>query len=90
VKYNFKSFNAEFPDDAACLEYIFKSRFPEQKCECGKSNCFHRRTTRRCYTIEGFWSQLKRSIIGTHHSVSRKHLQKFRDKETHAKAYYAK
>jgi transposase len=30
-------------------------------------------------TIEGFWSQLKRSIDGTHHSVSGKHLQKYVD-----------
>ena len=28
-------------------------------------------------TIDGFWSQLKRSIDGTHHHVSRKHLQKY-------------
>lgn len=28
-------------------------------------------------TIEGFWSQLKRSIHGTFHHVSRKHLQKY-------------
>jgi len=49
VKYNFKSFDKEFPDDAACLEYIFKSRFPDQLCVCGKSHCFHRRTKRRAY-----------------------------------------
>ena len=30
-------------------------------------------------TIEGFWSQLKRSIDGTHHAVSPKHLQKYID-----------
>jgi transposase len=30
-------------------------------------------------TIEGFWSQLKRSIDGTYHSVSLKHLQKYVD-----------
>jgi len=30
-------------------------------------------------TIEGFWSQLKRSINGTHHSVSLKHLQLYVD-----------
>jgi transposase len=30
-------------------------------------------------TIEGFWSQLKRSIDGTHHHVSGKHLQKYVD-----------
>jgi transposase len=28
-------------------------------------------------SIEGFWSQLKRSIHGTFHHVSRKHLQKY-------------
>jgi ISXO2 transposase-like protein len=28
-------------------------------------------------TIEGFWSQLKRSIDGTNHSVSAKHLQDY-------------
>lgn len=35
----------------------------------------------RCHTntIEGFWSQLKRSIDGTHHHVSRKHLQAYVD-----------
>jgi transposase len=30
-------------------------------------------------TIEGFWSQLKRSLDGTHHSVSRQHLQSYVD-----------
>lgn len=32
-----------------------------------------------CHTnsLEGYWSQLKRSINGTFHSVSRKHLQKY-------------
>lgn len=28
-------------------------------------------------SIEGFWSQMKRSISGTHHSVSPKHLQSY-------------
>jgi len=30
-------------------------------------------------TIEGFWSQMKRSINGTYHSVSSKHLQSYVD-----------
>ncbi len=30
-------------------------------------------------TIESFWSQLKRSIDGTHHFVSAKHLQAYVD-----------
>jgi transposase-like protein len=33
-------------------------------------------------TIEGAWSQLKRTIIGTYHQVSRKHLQKYVDEFT--------
>lgn len=30
-------------------------------------------------TIEGFWSQLKRTIKGTHIKVSKEHLQKYVD-----------
>jgi len=30
-------------------------------------------------TIEGFWSQMKRSIDGTYHAVSKKHLQSYVD-----------
>jgi len=30
-------------------------------------------------TLEGFWSHLKRGIIGTYHKTSRKHLQKYAD-----------
>lgn len=30
-------------------------------------------------SIEGFWSQLKRSLSGTHHAVSPKHLQSYVD-----------
>jgi transposase len=29
--------------------------------------------------VEGFWSQMKRSIDGTHHHVSKQHLQKYAD-----------
>ena len=29
--------------------------------------------------LEGAWSHLKRTIIGTHHQVSRKHLQRYCD-----------
>lgn len=30
-------------------------------------------------TIEGFWSLLKRGIIGIYHFVSRKHLERYLD-----------
>lgn len=46
---NFKDFDAKFPDDAACLEFIFKARYANHVCECGKSGCFHRRKKRRAY-----------------------------------------
>lgn len=34
-------------------------------------------------SIEGFWGQLKRSIDGTHHAVSPKHLQKYVDEHVY-------
>lgn len=34
MSYNFKDFDADFPDDAACLEFIFK-QVPNRKCEYG-------------------------------------------------------
>lgn len=33
-------------------------------------------------TVEGFWSQVKRSISGTHHAVSPKYLQSYLDEYT--------
>ena len=40
MSYNFKNFDLQFPDDAACLEFIFKARFANHICECGKRDCF--------------------------------------------------
>jgi len=40
MSYNFKDFDAQFPDDAACLHHIFLARFANHVCECGKSGCF--------------------------------------------------
>ena len=33
-------------------------------------------------TIEGVWSHLKRTIVGTHHRISKKHLQSYMDEIT--------
>ncbi len=38
-------------------------------------------------TIEGFWSQMKRSIDGTYHAVSSKHLQKYVDEFAYRYSY---
>lgn len=56
--YNFKDFAAQFPDDSACLEHIFRARFANHKCECGKSKCFHRVAKRRCYACAFCGAQL--------------------------------
>lgn len=59
MKYNFKEFERDFPDDAACLEFIFWQRWPDGgKCECGKSNCYYRVTGRRCYACSFCAAQL--------------------------------
>lgn len=50
MKYSFKQFDTDFPNDDACLEFIFWNRWPDGgKCECGKTNCFYKVTGRRCY-----------------------------------------
>lgn len=43
MKYTIKTFKAQFPDDAACLAYIFALRCPKgTKCaKCGKADAFH-------------------------------------------------
>lgn len=43
MKYTIKQFKAQFPDDAACLAYIFALRCPKgTKCaKCGKADAFH-------------------------------------------------
>lgn len=50
-RYTVKHFNVQFPDDSACLDFIFKQRYPDGgTCECGKTDCFYRVEKRRCYS----------------------------------------
>jgi len=59
MKYTFKSFDADFPDDTACLEFIYRTRWPKgAACECGKSDCFHRIAKRRAYSCAWCGAQL--------------------------------
>lgn len=51
MAYNFKDFDAQFPDDAACLAFIFKARYANHVCECGKRDCFHRVSKRRSLVV---------------------------------------
>lgn len=59
MSYTLMDFNAQFPDDRACLDYLFKLRFPNGgKCECGKENCFHPIEKRRAYVCQWCGHQL--------------------------------
>ncbi len=45
-----RDFEREFPDDNACLEYMFKLKFADKPCpKCGKVNGFYRVRARKCY-----------------------------------------
>lgn len=49
MNYTIKQFKADFPNDDACLNYIFKARFPNSKCPvCGKTS-FYRIKGRKKY-----------------------------------------
>lgn len=52
MKYTIKDFKRDFPDDNACLEYIFKNRFPDFKCPaCGQTS-FYRIKNRKQYACQ--------------------------------------
>ena len=49
MNYTIKQFHKDFPNDDACLDYIFKARFGSVKCpKCGKTK-FYRIKTRKCF-----------------------------------------
>src|SRR4030065_790393 len=49
MNYTIKQFRVQFPNDDACLEYIFKARFGSIKCPvCGKTT-FYRVKNRKCF-----------------------------------------
>lgn len=53
-RFSIKQFNQQFPDDDACLEYIFGQRFPNGAAcpKCHKTGRYHRVSTRKCYSCE--------------------------------------
>lgn len=52
MNYTLKDFNAQFPNDRACLKYLFTVRWPSGgTCEeCGKKDCFYPIEKRRAYS----------------------------------------
>lgn len=58
-KFTIKQFNLKFPNDTACLEFIFKTRYPEGgKCVCGKIDCFYPVSGRRSYACSYCGAQI--------------------------------
>ncbi len=56
---------------------VARAGFTHEKVHHGKEE--YVRGNVHTNTIEGYWSQMNRSIDGTHHHVSRRHLQKYSD-----------
>jgi transposase len=58
-RYTIKNFHSDFPDDRACLDFIFKTRWPDGgKCKCGKSDCFYPVQGRRTYACSWCGAQI--------------------------------
>ena len=51
--------------------------YDSRRVKHGKKHYVH--GTTHTNTIEGFWGQFKRSVRGTHHSISKTHLQAYLD-----------
>jgi transposase len=51
MSYTLRDFQNDFPDDRACLDFLFKTRWPNGgTCpECGKKDCFYAIDKRRSY-----------------------------------------
>lgn len=52
MRYTYKQFQKDFPNDDACLKYIFKARFGNNPIcpRCKKTNSFYKVNKRRAYT----------------------------------------
>lgn len=60
-KYTIKQFQAEFPDDDSCLEYLMQKRWPGAIALCGECETkrkHHRVTGRTCYACDHCGSHL--------------------------------
>lgn len=62
-------------DELPVYNYVPKFGFTHDKVNHGDGEYVNGRI--HTNTIEGFWSQVKRSIDGTYHHVSRQHLQNY-------------
>ena len=55
LRYTMRDFNNEFPNDAACLEYVKEQRYPDGMADCakcGKATKHHRVGNRTAYACQ--------------------------------------
>ena len=72
-------------DEYASYNKSKRAGYKHKTVQHGKKQYVRRGRPEKIHTntIEGFWSQLKRSVDGTHHNVSGKHLQKYVDEHVY-------
>lgn len=60
MSFTLKDFQEQFPDDRACLDFLFEQRWPNggQCPECEKTKCFYPITKRRSYSCSWCGYQL--------------------------------
>jgi transposase len=78
-KYTFKEFQAEYPDDAACLDRIMQEQYGGTECTCpgcGSASKFHRITKRRAYACQLCGHHIY-PCVGTPFEKSRTNLTKW-------------
>src|SRR5258705_13967369 len=78
-KYTFKQFQAEYPDDAACLDRIMKEQYGGTAFSCpgcGADSKFHRITKRRAYACQHCGHHIY-PCVGTPFHKSRTNLTKW-------------
>ena len=61
MNYSIKDFQGQFPNDEACLEYIFNQKY-DKTCKCGGQ--FYRSKTRKCYNCSMCGKQIS-PLAGT-------------------------
>jgi transposase-like protein len=75
INQNVERGSTVYTDELPVYNYTGKFGFKHEVVNHGQKEFV--RGNAHTNTIEGFWSQVKRSIDGTHHSVSRKYLQNY-------------
>lgn len=60
TKFTIKDFNAQYPDDNACLQAVFQNRYGKLKVcpSCSKNTRFYRVSKRKCYACQSCGHQL--------------------------------